>query len=412
MKGLCQGLCQVGYTSEWALVKFFSAMEDSEILDCFALKYICGKEESIKDAKQRLLYEVGERRKNLSETLDTENEWRAENIMDESINALKLLKRLYRNEIKYVQLQDVSNSLPLSIYENRDVHVVCLFTPNPTHFHYIEDAFKYGKHVLCEKPLVPVIDIEGVPDRRNLDGMKKLNEERQNHHPIGFDAEHYSAKKAAKIFFDKIGEMVKKYGKITKIEGYLEEKDDPSKERTKFILSRKNQTGLLTDTGVHLFSMITNIGGEVKDIESAEYGIYPGYDVETYTHVDFKASGDYFDGNIPCSFSVEKFIHKLKEPKERERKEFVLEFENGATVTVNFSKGRVTDNDGKEWEGRVVYSGNEYVNILKDLNDAISNREEPITSFTNSIKNLDAIYRTLKDFKVEGNTKEVYRENV
>ena len=41
---------QVGYTSEWALAKLFSALQESQVKEQFELSYLCGREGSESEA--------------------------------------------------------------------------------------------------------------------------------------------------------------------------------------------------------------------------------------------------------------------------------------------------------------------------------------------------------------------------
>jgi len=285
------------------------------------------------------------------------------------------------------------------------VDIVSIFSPNALHTDYSEDAIYHKKHILCEKPLCVVTDIDGKASGRDLDTLIRLNEERESKGLIFMDAEHYSSKSASKIFFDNIGEIVGRYGKITEVRGYLEEKDNPDKSRTRKLLCRQNQTGLLLDTGVHLLSMITGIGGELRGIENAVYGMHPDYNVETKADVDLNASGEFFEGNVPVHLKIGKFINLYEEPRDGEKKQIEFDFEKDGvtnTLVVDFKTGEVRYSNGEELVENPIYeySNIEYVNVLNELYDCINNQREPRTSATNSIKILDAIHRCYRDFPV------------
>ena len=212
--------------------------------------------------------------------------------------------------------------------------------------------------------------------------------------------------------------MIERYGKISRIEAWSKEKDDPDKDRTRKLLCRENQTGLLLDMGVHYFGIISNIEGNIGEIKEAFYDVFPGnsskpYDVETYVETKFDINGDYFHKNANGSFKLAKFIHKFQKPEEKDSKKFQVTFEkrdenekvyDSTTVTLDFIEGTVKEEDREydrihTWETPGI-AKNEYVNILKEFYDSIINKREPRTSFRRSAKSLDAIYRICEQFPV------------
>ncbi|MHA2023710.1 MAG: hypothetical protein ACTSWQ_08630, partial [Candidatus Thorarchaeota archaeon] len=223
---------------------------------------------------------------------------------------------------------------------------------------------------------------------------------------VVMDAEHYSSKPASKVFLDYVTQMVDDYGPIVQIRGYLEEKDNPSKRRTNELLHNGNQTGVLLDTGCHILSLVAAIGGEFATVERANYGKYPGYDVETSAHAEFGISGEYFAESAQMSVDVAKFIDKYAEPKDDERKLMEFQFEDGTLVTVNFKTGEVADTNGVKWHENPLtpYSPVEYVNVLTEFHDCIMDGSQPRTSLANSIKVLDAIFQTHDKYRLEDHT--------
>lgn len=393
----------IAYTSEWMQYQLLEALfNTSDTKGKFNLSWIAGGESSLEGAEKRILEEVIEKSKELKETIGTDKEWRVKNTTQEARNLLSLLDKLNNGAVKYVQMNRRGSDLPLHAYD--EVDGVAVFTPNAMHLNYIEDALRLGKHVLCEKPLVVVTDSYGRADRRKLDRLVELNDIRGKNGAIVIDAEHYSYKVPSKIFFDNINEMVSKYGSIIRVNGYLEEKDNPEKDRTRKLLCRENQTGLVLDTGVHLLSLITGIGGTFGDIISATYGMFSGYDVETSAHIRLHASGAVFSDNSVVTLSLGKFIDHYRQQKTEETKkvEFVFEKEGSeTTVVVDYKKGTVSDSTGFAWDGHHKYNTIEYVNILNELYECIAEKRKPRTGISNSITILDAIYRMYKQFPVE-----------
>ncbi|MBR9706561.1 hypothetical protein GOV14_05985 [Candidatus Pacearchaeota archaeon] len=405
------GVC---FTSEWMQYQFLNAMlNNDEISEKFALAWVSGKEPNLSQAEKRMITEIKSKLEELENTIGTPKEWRTKNIIAESKNLFTLLEKAHTNGTGYVQMNRNANRFPQSAYDNIDA--VAIFTPNVQHLPYFYDSIRFEKPPLIEKPLAIIQDLEGKADRRSLEDLWEINEKAKQKGVIAMDAEHYSSKVAAKVFFDQVDQMVLDYGKITKVQGYILEKDNPKKPRTKALLSKKNQTGLLLDTGVHLSSMITGIGGKYKDITHAHYAIHSDYDVETTAHVNLQAYGDYFQGNVPVTFEVAKFIDLYKKPLDQEKKQVKFTFEKEGkqtTAIVNFKTGEVTSSDGLKWH-KIPHKHHklEYVNVLNEFYDCIRNNKQPRTSVDHSITGLDALCRTYENFPVEKNLKELYVTN-
>ena len=398
-------LFQIAYTSEWALAKLFPVMFENGLEDYFTLAGICGREPDPESVRDRLLSEIEKR----SVALHAGKTWRMENTLNEIKSAVNILGSLARNGMDYHCVSSGQLQLPRGSYD-----AGAIFSSNPTHLQYIIKLLEEGKHVLCEKPLVSVTDMNHLADRADLDKLEALVQKHKGS-LVMMDSEHYSAKKASRAFFENFGEMIASYGRISKIQGHTNEKDDPSKERTRTILSRQNRTGLLLDMGCHLFGLIANIKGEIGDIAHAKYGMYPGYDVETYASTKFGIRGNLFYDDAEGEFTFAKFIDRFREPRVSEDKKVEISFEDrrkGKTisttcVTIDFSRGTVTDSKGREWHTEA--SNNEYVNILTDFYNAIIRNQQPRTNFEHSIKSLDAIHRVYQTFPVMKNLVGVYK---
>lgn len=396
----------ISFTSEWMEYQLLEALfNDKDISKKFSLSWVSGKESNFQQVEKRILEEVIGKSTELEETIGTPSEWRVKNTITESRNLLTLLEKINTKEVGYYQMNRRGNDIPKAAYD--DLDLVAIFAINALHIDYIEDAIYHNVHILCEKPLAVVTDITGKADRRSLDRLIELDDSRKKKGLIVMDAEHYSSKIAAKVFFDHIKEMADKYGKITEVRGYLEEKDNPEKTRTRDLLCLENQTGLLLDTGVHLLSMITGIGGDFGEVQEAKYGMHSKYDVETAADVELGAKGEYFSGKVPVYLKVGKFINQYEQPKDEEKKQVEFTFEKNekkTTVTVNFKTGKVTDTTGENWHEKPhIHSPVEYVNILNELYSCIQNRTDPRTKLSNTIKILDAIFRTHEKFPVSEN---------
>jgi len=414
-------LLQVCYTSEWALAKFFRAIVVNVTSSYYNLIGVTGRELDKESARDRMINEDDKR----NMIMKQRKNWRIENTLAEKDSIRDILRNIGKGITQYFHSEDgdISNI-------NQDYDAAAIFSSNKTHISYIGKFLTLGKHILCEKPIVTVTDENHKADRKQLNELEKIvNEtEESNRKLVLMDSEHYSYKPASITFFERVGDMVAKYGKISNITGCTKELDDPERERVRKILCENSRTGILLDMGVHLFGIISNIEGEVGEITGAKYDPYPGhkepgkreclkYDVETYAKVNFELKGNLFHEDAKGEFEFVKFIDRLKTP-EPEKKQvevtFVDKDESGKNietiVTVDFASGKVIDNRGEEWHSYSSPSKNEYVNILNEFHNAITRGTEPRTSFRRSIKNLDVIYRTYEKFPVQGsNLTEVYQ---
>ena len=397
------GLLQIGYTSEWALAKFFPAIFDLGLSEYFNLVGVCGRELNKNEAISRLYSEIS----NKVQAIQQDKTWRLGNIHSEIRSALTLIDHLSHDRINYYRLPD----LPSEGYDAAVIH-----TSNFTHLNYISELAQTCKHILCEKPLVTVTDENHEADSGELESLEQIIKG-CNSGLILMDSEHYSAKTASLAFFRNIGDMVARYGRIKSIEGHLLEIDDHEKIRTRNLLCRQNKTGLLLDVGVHLFAMITSIEGNIGKILDAQYGIFPGrtnsqsYDVETYVNTKFEIHGHLFHDRADGTFTFAKFIKLFEDPLTKDDKRAVVTFVNKefeeTEVYIDFSKGIVTDSNGFLWY--TDSSSQEYVNILRQFANAIIRGQAPRTCFEHSMGNLNAIYRVYRDFPIKENIIQKYR---
>lgn len=402
-------LWQFAYTSEWALAKFFSVIFNKD-LNNFNLLGISGRANNKDEVRNRLLEEISKRTQNILHG----KKWRMDNTITEIESSLEILKKLKNNELDYYS---VNGNISPENLPQQDFLAAAVHTANPLHLRYIQSLVERGKHILCEKPLIVLTDENHQADNRELNKLEELIEKYKDSGIVMMDAEHYSAKIAARTFFENLPKMIGKYGRISRIEGHTYEKDDPEKERTRKMLCRNNRTGLLLDMGVHLFGLITNIEGNIGKISHAEYDIYPGhknetrenckpYDVETYVKTNFSLEGHLFQDNAQGEFTFAKFIDRFSNPITEDNKTVYITFTKKSKtnedidtlVTLDIAKGIVKDNHGQNYHSSS--SKEEYVNILQDFHNAIIEKNQPRTSFEHSLKNLDAIYRTYRDFPV------------
>ena len=395
-------ILQVAYKSEWALAKFFQALKEGEIPEKFILKTICGREDTKELAYKALKKAVMDRVKYLED-----GGCRSGNRTKEIDSILELMEGFFSNGIKYLKTNR-NKTLVEEAYEG--IEGVIIHSKNTTHRGYIKQAFDKGKHIICEKPLVTVLDEWGNADERDLKFLEDIVN--SNNGLVLMDAEHYSYKKPSIIFYEKLEEILSG-SRIRGIEGYINEIDDPNFGRTKDVLNLENRTGILTDTVIHLLAFISNLGGKAVPT-SARYGIYKGYDVETGVKAEYNIEGNskYFMEGAKASFQAMKFIDKQIKPENQETKLIKFSLEDDSEIIINFRDGTLKKSKGgveQDIKFRFDINKNEYVNILNFFNEAVGNHTKPRTDFRNSAVTLRSIYETYRDFPIQENKWEVYR---
>lgn len=394
-------MAQVGYASEWALARFFRALREQQVQENFELLYLCGREENEQEAFARLKELIGKELKSL------QGVWRGSQRVAKIESALDLMEYFHSGKAKYLPVNG-DLTLPEEVHQGSDA--VAIFSSNRTHLDYLYDALKHGKSVLCEKPLVALLDTRGRPDDSQL---RELEEILRDADPklIIMDSEHYSYKKASLLFYEHQDKILRGR-KIKKVEGALKEIDNPAHARTQAILSIANGTGLLLDTGVHLQAFITYLGGKVE-VTNSEFGIYPGYSVDTYDKINFRISGELFSPNAVGNLVVAKFIDKFLPPEEEESKYLKLFLEDDTEVEIDFKAGKVTEKTRPSCQqdgpvSRIDFSffrypldQNEYVNILGHFYESIKLQQPPRTDARSSLKTLQALFQMYTQHRKE-----------
>ncbi len=397
-------LGQFGYTSEWALAKFFPAIFKHGLDQMFRLVWVSGLEHTKNDAISSLNNEI-EKRNHISIP------WRLEQTKEEIESCQRLKDALENGQIEYHHFSEALLDANAKAIDAGVIH-----TTNQTHLTYITQLIETQKHVLSEKPLIVVTDENHIADRSPLSALESIVEQ-SDAGIIVMDAEHYSAKIAARLFFDNVDSIVQTHGKIREIQGSSLEIDDPHKKRTQHLLSKTNKTGLVLDMGVHYFGVISSIKGKVDNIVSAKYGKFPGYSVETYARIKFEMSGKYFHPGAFGKFTLAKFCDRLADdPSNDEVKQvkvtFVDETGKQTNIGIDYTRATLTDENNTPLDQyHTDAEAHEYVNILKNFYNIIRGNKATTKSSAFSLDSLRAIYQVYEAFPVESNLLEsVYKQ--
>ncbi|MEI6058160.1 MAG: Gfo/Idh/MocA family oxidoreductase [archaeon] len=384
-------ILQVAHNSEWALARFFSSLKKDSVAKRFELVGVCGVEKTVEDAVESLERGIYTR----IEMMDSSGKnFRPGNRKEEIKSALELIRKLSSGKIKYYHVNGAESIQ--EAYDKSEAKAVVIHSKNTTHLKYIEKAVENKLHVLCEKPLVPVLDEEGKPEKRYLGKLEKVIDRAEKKLVSLMDAEHYSYKEASVSFYENLEDILEGK-KIKKVRGEILEKDDPDFWRTKEILSQQNRTGILGDTMCHLLAFVSNLDGTAV-AKSREYDNYSNgmkYDIDTNDKVTYSIRGERFVRGAEAIFEVGKFIHKRKKPLKEESKKMVFTLEDDSEVILDFKNGAVEKRKRGRKIGDYVSEHdvdiNEYVQILGHFYKSIINQKQSRTSMRRSLRTLSAI---------------------
>ena len=124
------------------------------------------------------------------------------------------------------------------------VDAVIIATPVWTHYNLVLDSINHGKHILCEKPMAK--------DGKEADVMNQLSQNRKLVCAIGFNYRFFD------ITFHLLQEIKKEPIREIKISIKRLFRDD----------WKNDETGVLSDLGIHLLDLITVLSGSNIDIST------------------------------------------------------------------------------------------------------------------------------------------------
>lgn len=404
-------MLQVAYKSAWAIDTFFAALSNEHIAENFELSAVSGLEKDLGAAVFSLEEAIDYREAQLPYQPDK----RKDRIRGQIKTARGLLDDLIKKKVRYVS----SNELKELGEEIRNIaDAIVIHSVNPSHLEQINFGREHQLHVICEKPLVPILDKNGKSSREELDELSWIVN--SGNPALLVDAEHYAYKPSSMMFYKNVMDLIT--SPIKRVVGEIMEIDHPNYRRTTQVLSRDNRTGLVTDTMGHLVSFITNLGAEIVPTD-VKFASYPGYNVETYADAKYrvKALNNRFTKDATAELKVAKFIDRFKELRDVETKFIRFEFEktdavgNPDYVQVNLNNGGIfVKKNGVEIyvKDEVPANPNEYVNLLTRVNYAIRNGDHSAvpTNARNSLTTLDAMVKTYECFERNPQKVDVYRD--
>ncbi len=340
-------------------------------------------------------------RENISNLIDEIKTKRLKGQFDPNV-ATMLTNDLCEGKVRYFPFRDTEEFYQsfFDYVHSYDNSALDISTPNKTHLKFLEESIKRSQtHVLVEKPIV-----------LNNDHLKKLSTVLAKHSRnlegrVLMDAEHYSYYGNVEHYLRNIqgymnGEIVKKdgsnfpLGEIKKILFYLEESEGFTSERNReLIRSEIPGEGIFLDLGPHGFSFFKGLGASV--IPGSAEGIMEKANCpeirgdaykETSAKTSFKVTGENFCEEVPV-------IMRLGKAKERKKKNFYVEHQNGL-VDLNVLEKRFTiyDSLGNELS-REFYRNDAFQNVMSSFRDCIIDRsKKPFTPIKQAVDYMQDLF--------------------
>ncbi|MAH06956.1 hypothetical protein CMI38_01755 [Candidatus Pacearchaeota archaeon] len=375
------GLHIVGGLGDVCLTRKYNAVCGTDLIGKFDVLSIADvyEEQQIKDNDR------------LDRLFDTIKKYNIKGKIDPKIETV--LKNHLLNSINYHQLDQDNPELPSSFFDNVNKNdVIDISVPNKFHLNLVEQVLKKHGHMIVEKPAVHSMD-DVTRLRRSITDMNMNGR-------IIMDAEHYSHYGNVKHYindFKRISRDKRQgygLGKINSIELRIEENEGFASERNRGIIEiKKSGGGIWLDTGIHAIAFLRNIGA-IIDHSSVNAQPYKSRDAqiqdnkygETRMDVSFNIQpSKYFSDDCNVSINVAKSC-------ELQHKRFVMHYENGR-VEIDIPKKSV---NGFNKNGAAIFDhcvpGDAFYHVFEDMRKNIEYNQEPLTSVTKSIENIEDIF--------------------
>jgi len=207
------------------------------------------------------------------------------------VHSVSFFDPLTKNFQSILSVSDVD-----SIYSDKNIDAVIICTPNGPKIDLIEKAFKFNKHIFCEKPLIMTKE-----DKAKLESLHLSNPNIKvkfgfNHRYLS----HYrSMKKAIKS---------EEYGRPLWIRGIYGKGFDDSFFKGWRSDKSLSGGGILFDQGIHMLDLILDLVGdlEVKSSLIDDFDNMPG--IESNAFVSFRSKN-----GVPVSVhsSMYQWQHKF-----------------------------------------------------------------------------------------------------
>jgi len=285
-----------------------------------------------------------------------------------------------------------ATELPEEFFDGLDIVYIAsphsaIGSPYGFHFTQTLQSLKHRIFTVTEKPLVK--------DERELSELEKIvKSERVS--DLLFAQDHYLLKPTSMYAMKHFPEWIEKYGKIESIDGFfLEVGNLQGLEREHWLIDRDKGGGLLIDTGVHLFSIITKIAGAkvTRCDEAVAIDMFPevGFKGETGFYGRLTAEGD----NIVPSESP-NIIVRVAKGYRTDNKSMVLHLEK-ADITLDYASGdykvivKPKDAEGQSIQLTKDYP-HEYRTLAEMVRNSLTKGEKPFLTIDDAGKSLRSVF--------------------
>ena len=203
------------------------------------------------------------------------------------------------------------------LFNNPDIDIIDICTPNNYHAPLAIAALEAGKHVLCEKPLAPTPSaIQQMIDARDRSGKMLMT------------AQHFRFSGTAKAMKHEIEQGV--LGEIYHARSWMLRRSILP-NLPGFILKKHSGGGACIDIGVHILDLTLWFMGNPKPVSVT--GV-----ARTELAKAAGAFSTWGDGSIPADMDVEEFASAF------------VRFENGATLILEVSWMLHHDTEGEDMQ--------------------------------------------------------------
>jgi predicted dehydrogenase len=193
---------------------------------------------------------------------------------------------------------------PDELFNDPDIDIIDICTPNNYHASLAIAALEAGKHVLCEKPLAPTpAQIREMIAARDRSGKMLMT------------AQHFRFKGNSKALKAEIDRGV--LGEVYHARSWMLRRAN-APVRPGFILKQHSGGGACIDIGVHILDLTLWLMGNPRPVSVT------GVARTELAHND-RAFSTWWSGTIPTEFDVEEFASAF------------VRFENGATLILEVS---------------------------------------------------------------------------
>jgi predicted dehydrogenase len=197
------------------------------------------------------------------------------------------------------------SSDPADLFQDPDIDIIDIVTPNMYHAPLTIAALEAGKHVICEKPLAPTPKL-----------IRKMIEARDRSGKMLMTAQHFRFKGISQAMKREIqtgvlGDIYHARGWMLRRNGFI--------PTTNFVTKQQSGGGPCIDIGVHILDLTLWLMGNPTPVAVSGVAKAP------LAHLEGQFSAWWSEGTVPKEWDVEDFAAAF------------VRFENGATLILEVS---------------------------------------------------------------------------